>query len=115
MTHKPTLSADNGMQNAIYAQHELDVKTINNLKLHIRNLESQLEKNDSKMHYLKLDLANSQYDNIELNKKVNYLKTETEKLKLKSKDQEDVNKVDQYYIILLKILVVFLFLMNIFY
>ena len=71
----------NTMSDAIYAQHELDIDIITNLKLKNNSLKIENEDLDKKKHFLTLELSNSQCDIGELKKQISYLKDENIKLK----------------------------------
>ena len=63
-TNKTTrVSHNNSMTDAIYGQHEIDIKTIQSLKDLVRQLNDELESVSRKNHFLKLDLNNAQCDN----------------------------------------------------
>ena len=71
----------NTMSDAIYAQHELDIDIITNLKLKNNSLKIENEDLDKKKHFLTLELSNSQCDIGELKKQISYLKDENIRLK----------------------------------
>jgi hypothetical protein len=71
----------NTMSDAIYAQHELDMETITNLKLQNNNLQNETNDLDKKTHFLTLELSNAQCDIGEFKKQISYLKDENIKLK----------------------------------
>ena len=62
------------MSDSIYAQHEVDMQTIQLLKDKMNDLKIENADLDSKKHYLTLDLNNAQCDINNLNKQVSYLK-----------------------------------------
>ena len=58
--------ASASINEVIYAQRELDMKTIQSLKEIINNLKRDIEDESRKNHFLKLDLNNSHCDNMDL-------------------------------------------------
>ena len=74
-------SNGNTMTDAIYAQHELDMETITNLKLKNNSLKNENNDLDTKKHFLTLELSNAQCDITDFKKQISYLKDENIKLK----------------------------------
>lgn len=103
------------MTDAIYAQHELDIKTIQSLKDLIAKLNKDLDCESSKNHYLKLDLNNAQCDNNDLKKQNKFLQTENEN---KQKQLIELRKniiSNEFNIMIMKFIIVLLFLFAIIY
>jgi hypothetical protein len=71
--------ASASINDIIYAQRELDMKTIQSLKEIINNLKREIDDESRKNHFLKLDLNNSHCDNMELKNQILVLKEETNK------------------------------------
>ena len=71
----------NTMSDAIYAQHELDMDVITNLKLKNNNLKNENEDLDTKKHFLTLELSNAQCEIGDLKKQISDLKDVNIKLK----------------------------------
>ena len=114
--------ADESITNVIYAQHELDIKTISKLNKTITELQSNIkdlkkESDDveSKLYYLKLDLGNAQCDKFELEKQVICLKEDLEKTKIKHTYAEEKNKIFQVNIKYINIFIVILLMLNIYF
>jgi len=83
----------NTMSDAIYAQHELDMDVITNLKLKNNNLKNENEDLDTKKHFLTLELSNAQCEINDLKKQISDLKDINIKLKQYinfSKKQDDL-------------------------
>lgn len=83
----------------IYAKRESDLLDINRLKQRVRRLESHLEEEERKNHFLKLDLNNATIDNSNLQKKV-------VKYEAQIKQQEENITKYNNFIILQKIIIV---------
>lgn len=89
---------------SVIAQREIESLELAKFKNLARQLENALDKEESRNHYLKLDLNNALVDNTNLTIKVDALTKENTKLK----DQDFKNKMT---IIILKILL-FLFVLH---
>jgi hypothetical protein len=74
VSHTQSKTQDTSMSDSIYAQHEVDMRTIQLLKDKINDLKIENADLDSKKHYLTLDLNNAQCDVNEMKKQVSYLK-----------------------------------------
>jgi hypothetical protein len=74
VSHTQSKTQDTSMSDSIYAQHEVDMQTIQLLKDKINELKIENADLDSKKHYLTLDLNNAQCDVNDLKKQVSYLK-----------------------------------------
>ena len=74
VSHTQSKTQDTSMSDSIYAQHEVDMKTIQLLKDKMNDLKIENADLDSKKHYLTLDLNNAQCDVNDLKKQVSYLK-----------------------------------------
>ena len=74
VSHTQSKTQDTSMSDSIYAQHEVDMQTIQLLKDKINELKIENADLDSKKHYLTLDLNNAQCDVNEMKKQVSYLK-----------------------------------------
>jgi len=115
-TNKTTrVSHNNSMTDAIYGQHEIDIKTIQSLKDLVRQLNDELESVSRKNHFLKLDLNNAQCDNNDLKKQNKFLQTENEN---KQKQLIELRKdiiADQFYMVIMKGIIIVLFLIGLFY
>jgi len=74
VSHTQSKTQDTSMSDSIYAQHEVDIQTIQLLKDKINELKIENADLDSKKHYLTLDLNNAQCDVNDLKKQVSYLK-----------------------------------------
>jgi len=74
VSHTQSKTQDTSMSDSIYAQHEVDMQTIQLLKDKINDLKIENADLDSKKHYLTLDLNNAQCDVNEMKKQVSYLK-----------------------------------------
>ena len=74
VSHTQSKTQDTSMSDSIYAQHEVDMQTIQLLKDKINDLKIENADLDSKKHYLTLDLNNSQCEVNDLKKQVSYLK-----------------------------------------
>jgi len=74
VSHTQSKTQDTSMSDSIYAQHEVDMQTIQLLKDKINDLKIENADLDSKKHYLTLDLNNAQCDVNDLKKQVSYLK-----------------------------------------
>jgi hypothetical protein len=103
------------MTDAIYGQHEMDIITIQSLKDLVRQLNDELESVSRRNHYLKLDLNNAQCDNNDLKKQNKFLQTENEN---KQKQLIELRKdiiADQFYMMIMKGIIIILFLFVLFY
>jgi len=74
VSHTQSKTQDTSMSDSIYAQHEVDMQTIQLLKDKMNDLKIENADLDSKKHYLTLDLNNAQCDVNDLKKQVSYLK-----------------------------------------
>jgi hypothetical protein len=75
VSHSNSKNQDNlSMSDSIYAQHEVDMQTIQLLKDKMNELKIENADLDSKKHYLTLDLNNAQCEINDLKKQVSYLK-----------------------------------------
>jgi hypothetical protein len=113
--HNQTVQKTNTMSDAIYAQHELDMDVITNLKLKNNNLKNENEDLDTKKHFLTLELSNAQCEIIDLKKQISDLKDVNIKLKQYinfTKKQDDLFvyylKLSCYIIVLLMIFLIYM-------
>jgi thioester reductase-like protein len=74
-------SQDDNITCTIYAQRELDLQEIARLKTIMNRLESILDEESRKNHFLKLDLNNANVDNSNLQQELKVYRNENEKLK----------------------------------
>ena len=97
--------ASASINEVIYAQRELDIKTIHSLKEIINNLKRDIEDESRKNHFLKLDLNNSHCDNMDL-KNQNIVLNE-ENYKHNKQIVEYKNKIyqDAIYMMVMKIII----------
>lgn len=97
--------ASPSINEVIYAQRKLDIKTIHSLKEIINNLKRDIEDESRKNHFLKLDLNNSHYDNMDL-KNQNIVLNE-ENYKQNKQIVEYKNKIyqDAIYMMVMKIII----------
>ena len=103
------------MTDAIYGQHEMDIKKIQSLKDLVRQKNDELECVSRKNHYLKLDLNNAQCDNNDLKKQHKFLQTENEN---KQKQLIELRKdiiVIEFYMLIMKGVIIALFLVGLIY
>lgn len=101
--------------NTIYAQHELDVKTIQSLKDLINKLKNEIEEESRKNYYLRLDLNNSQCDNSDLKKENTFLKNDNEhKIKQITELRKNIMN-NEFYMMIMKFTIIVLFLISILY
>jgi hypothetical protein len=114
--HNHTVKKTNTMSDAIYAQHELDMDVITNIKLKNNTLKIENEDLDTKKHFLTLELSNAQCEISDLKKQILKLKDVNIKLKqyinFMKKHDDDFDyylKVSCYIIVLLMILVIYIF------
>jgi len=91
------------MSDSIYAQHEVDMQTIQLLKDKINELKIENANLDSKKHYLTLDLNNAQCEVNDLKKQVSYLKdqliTHKQFIKQMKKYDDDFSKMLKLFLI----------------
>jgi hypothetical protein len=65
--HTPSTDKDAcALSNTIYLQRELDLQEIQKLKTQLKKINSILEEEQRKNHFLKLELCNAQVDNSDL-------------------------------------------------
>jgi len=121
-TNTNTNSLNENIVNAIYAQHEIDInnisklnKTIIEIKQKIKDSEREYDDMDCKMHYLKLDLGNSQLENETLKKEIEILKKENVEITEKIIILCDREKSDRFYFNILKWVCLFLLIFNLYY
>ena len=99
------------MSDSIYAQHEVDMQTIQLLKDKINDLKIENADLDSKKHYLTLDLNNAQCDINNLNKQVSYLKDQLiihkQFIKQMKKYDDDFGKMLKLFAIGMTILILY--------
>jgi len=77
VSHTQSKNQDNSsMSDSIYAQHEVDMQTIQLLKDKMNELKIENADLDGKKHYLTLDLNNAQCDINQFKKQVSYLKAQ---------------------------------------
>ena len=67
---------NNTLHDAIYAQHEVDIKIISKLKDKINSLATETNNLEKKLHYLRLDANNIKCDNDNYKKENNLQKIE---------------------------------------
>lgn len=87
------------MNDAIYAQHEIDNQIITKLKVQNNTLKMENQDLDSKKHYLTLDLSNAQCEIDTYKKQISYLKDQNIKLK---QFIINIKKNDNFVILYLK-------------
>ena len=105
VSHQHSKNQDISMSDSIYAQHEVDMQTIQLLKDKMNELKIENADLDSKKHYLILDLNNVQCEVTDLKKQVSYLKDQ-----LISHKQciKKMKKYDDYLAQMLKSVVIFI-------
>lgn len=113
-SHKRT-SSNTTLTDAIYAQHEIDIKTIQSLKNLIKKLNNDIENESGKNHYLKLDLNNAQCDNNDLKKQNIFLQTENQKYKTQIIEYTNEIKQNYIYMTIMKFIIIVLLLVGIIY
>ena len=96
------------LNEVIYAQRELDMKTIQSLKEIVKQLQSELDNEARKNHFLKLDLNNSDCDNSDMKKQIIVLKEDNEKHKKIVLEYKDRVYKDGIYMMVMKIIIVLL-------
>lgn len=104
---KPRGGDNTNLAEVMYSQSQKDLLEIKKLQQHIRRLESTLEEEERKNHFLKLDLNNSNIDSANLQDKVTLQKAQISKL-------ENMNYHDYYVIILQKIIICILVIQYVF-
>jgi len=97
--------ASASINDIIYAQRELDMKTIQSLKEIINNLKREIDDESRKNHFLKLDLNNSHCDNMELKNQILVLKEETNKQNKQIVEYKNKMYQDTIYIMVMKIII----------
>jgi len=119
---KNTANTTTTMTDSIYAQHEIDInkiaelnKTIFELKQTIKNKDREYNDMDGKMHYLKLDLGNSQIEKSDLLKQVELFKKDEIKNTNLIKTMEANNKKYIFYWKIIKKDIVLLYMFNIYF
>ena len=104
------------MSDSIYAQHEVDMRTIQLLKDKMNELKIENADLDSKKHYLTLDLNNAQCEVNELKKQVSYLKDQLishkQFIKQMKKYDDDFAKMLKLVVIVVTILLLFYIILN---
>lgn len=104
---KEDVAVANDLSNTIYVQRELDLQEIQKIKRQIKKLARNLEEEESKNHFLKLDLCNAQVDNSDLNKALHLRDNKIKQLENRHND-------DWWQLITLKIFIIFLVILNIY-
>jgi len=114
VSHTQSKNQDISMSDSIYAQHEVDMQTIQLLKDKINELKIENADLDSKKHYLTLDLNNAQCEVNDLKKQVSYLKDQLishkQFIKQMKKYDDDFAKMLKLVIIGVIILLLLLYL-----
>jgi len=114
VSHTQSKNQDISMSDSIYAQHEVDMQTIQLLKDKINELKIENADLDSKKHYLTLDLNNAQCEVNDLKKQVSYLKDQLishkQFIKQMKKYDDDFAKMLKLVIIGVTILLLLLYL-----
>ena len=112
VSHTQSKTLDTSMTDSIYAQHEVDMQTIQLLKDKMNVLKIENADLDSKKHYLTLDLNNAQCEVTDLKKQVSYLKDQliTHKQFIKQ-----MKKYDDDFAKMLKLVAIVCFILFIFY
>lgn len=100
-------AAANSLANSIYVQRELDLQEIQKLKNQIKRLKSNLEEEERKNHFLKLDLCNA---NVDISDLKNVLSVHNNKFK----QLDDKHNTNWWQIIKLKICIGILCLLYIY-
>ena len=114
VSHTQSKNQDISMSDSIYAQHEVDMQTIQLLKDKINELKIENADLDSKKHYLTLDLNNAQCEVNDLKKQVSYLKDQLishkQFIKQMKKYDDDFAKMLKIVVIVVTILLLLLYL-----
>ena len=113
-TSNSSSNTSSNLHDAIYAQHELDIKTITKLNNRIKELEKENGEFESKIHYLRLDVVNTICERNELQKEVKTLYIENEKNIKQAVIIVDHDKKNRFYFNILKYVVIILMMMNIY-
>ena len=108
-------NTSSNLHDAIYAQHELDIKTITKLNNRIKELEKENGEFESKIHYLRLDVVNTICERNELQKEVKTLYIENDKNIKQAVIILDNDKKNKFYFDILKIIVIILLILNIYF
>ena len=114
-TSNSSSSSSSNLHDAIYAQHELDIKTITKLNNRIKELEKENGEFESKIHYLRLDVVNTICERNELQKEVKTLYIENDKNIKQAVIILDNDKKNKFYFDILKIIVIILLILNIYF
>ena len=114
VSHQQFKNQDTSMSDSIYAQHEVDMRTIQLLKDKMNELKIENADLDSKKHYLTLDLNNAQCEVNDLKKQVSYLKDQLishkQFIKQMKKYDDDFAKMLKIVVIVVTILLLLLYL-----
>jgi len=114
VSHQQFKNQDTSMSDSIYAQHEVDMRTIQLLKDKMNELKIENADLDSKKHYLTLDLNNAQCEVNDLKKQVSYLKDQLishkQFIKQMKKYDDDFAKMLKLVVIVVTILLLLLYL-----
>jgi len=100
------------MSDSIYAQHEVDIQTIQLLKDTINELKIENANLESKKHYLTLDLNNAVCDVNELKKQVSNLK---DQLIIHKQFIKQMKKYDDDFAKFLKVFAILCFILFLYY
>ena len=114
-TSNTSSNTSSNLHDAIYAQHELDIKTITKLNNRIKELEKENGEFESKIHYLRLDIVNTICERNELQKEVKTLYIENDKNIKQAVIILDHDKKNKFYFNILKFVVIILLMMNIYF
>lgn len=93
------------IHDVIYAQREIDMKTIQKLKEVINNLKHELEDESRKVHFLKLDLNNACCDNCDLKKEIIILKENNAKQNKQIVEYKKKVYQDNIYMMVMNIII----------
>ena len=94
----------NSLSNSIYVQRELDLQEIQKLKNQIKRLKSNLEEEERKNHFLKLDLCNA---NVDISNLKNVLIFHNNRIK----QLEDKHNTNWWQLIKLKMFIYLIFIL----
>jgi len=112
VSHTQSKTQDTSITDSIYAQHEVDMRTIQLLKDKMNVLKIENADLDSKKHYLTLDLNNAQCDVNDLKKQVSYLK---DQLIAHKQFIKQMKKCDDDFAKILKLVVIGILLFILYY
>ena len=112
VSHTQSKTQDTSITDSIYAQHEVDMRTIQLLKDKMNVLKIENADLDSKKHYLTLDLNNAQCDVNEMKKQVSYLK---DQLIAHKQFIKQMKKCDDDFAKILKLVVIGILLFILYY